>query len=82
VGGDGDDHGYAGPANEAKDSVWIGTGPFGAGFHAERGARMVTPPPGPPNLSATVHWWYDAPTDVRYRLRYYINQPAGTACEP
>jgi hypothetical protein len=82
VGGDSDDHGYAGPANEAKDSVWISTSPFGSGFNVERGARIVTPPSGPPNLSAAMHWWYDATTDVRYRLRYYISQPSGTSCEP
>jgi hypothetical protein len=29
-----------------------------------------------------MHWWYDATTDVRYRLRYYISQPSGTSCEP
>jgi len=78
---DGDNNPITGPSNEAKDQQELGQA-FGHSIYAERGARLVTPPPGAPNLSATVHWWYETGTDVRYRLRYYINQPNGVACDP
>lgn len=53
---------------------------------AEEGARLTITPAGLRvdgswDLSATVHWWADS-GDVFFRLRYWINQPAGVLCLP
>lgn len=40
-------------------------------------------PTGPPNLSASVHWWFDSGVAIRYQLVYNISQPNdGTNCTP
>jgi hypothetical protein len=41
------------------------------------GARMTTNPIGTTSLSVRVHWWFDAYSICRYRLRYTLE---GTMC--
>lgn len=48
-----------------------------------RTVTIATPPPGPPNLSATVTWTYTAGVSgVNWRLVYLLDKPLGTACNP
>ena len=69
----------AGPANAVSNSVIIGY-VFGFPIRSGRGANLTMVPLGVPNLSAAVHWWFESGVAVRYRLRYYINQPNGISC--
>jgi hypothetical protein len=34
------------------------------------------------NLSGTVRWTVDVGQEINYRLRYFLNQPPGTVCNP
>lgn len=78
---DDDDRVIQGPGSEVKEKVTIGSA-FGQPLYAERGARVTTAPTAPPNLATQVHWWFEGGTSVRYRVRYFINQPAGVTCTP
>jgi Thermolysin metallopeptidase, alpha-helical domain/Fungalysin/Thermolysin Propeptide Motif len=72
----------AGPSNGVTDSVFL-FNLFGLPITTARTATIIaTPGPRPPNLSATVIWGFGIGTDVRYRLRYYIDQPLGVSCNP
>jgi Zn-dependent metalloprotease len=73
-------HLIAGPSKNVFDSVTIGR-IFNQPIIASRGASIAGPiPTAPPNLSVAVNWWFESGVAVRYRLRYYIDQPAGISC--
>lgn len=71
----------AGPSNSASDRVLLGY-VLGAPVYATRTATLTVAPAGPPDLSGTIAWKSDAGTNVRFRLRYFIDQPTGIACTP
>lgn len=83
---DGDGNRIAGPGREVKHDQEIGRTPItDRPILRERGASIIpgqTLPTRPPNLSVRVHWWHEDKTNVRYRLRYFINQPNGVTCIP
>jgi hypothetical protein len=47
-------------------------------------ASITVPPPGLPNLRATVHWQHDIGRDSHFRLHYLMSQPTGVGvtCTP
>lgn len=69
----------AGPSSGSvtySSSFWD----WGVKKTATQTATIVTAPPGPPNLSATVNWVNVGLGGIRYRLVYTISQPTGTIC--
>lgn len=41
----------------------------------DQNVTITTPPPGAPNLQASVHWQYDIGREARFRLHYRLAQP-------
>jgi hypothetical protein len=75
-----DDHVLDGPSNSCSHAWTVYVCGWPVNFN--RSVTLNAQPPGTPNLSAPVTWSTDVGQNMRFRLRYYIDQPAGTACTP
>lgn len=70
----------AGPGNSCTYSWTVHV--LGWPVNFNRRVTLNAQPPGTPNISAPVTWNTDVGQRIRFRLRYYIDQPVGTTCTP